>query len=247
VRELIARLDMRGAESVLDVGCGDGKVTAEIARAVPNGHVLGVDNSPEFIAFASTQFPVSEFPHLEFRHMDARCLAADRQFDIVFSNATLHWVHDHRAFLRGVRRLLSPRGRLVTSCGGHGNAAGVVRALELLAAADKWHRYFQGFPFPYFFYSPEDYHRWLPEAGLRAIRCELAYKDMTQDGRVGLAGWIRTTWMPYTNRVPETLQDDFVNELVDAYLDAAPLDAAGRSHVKMVRLQVEAVRDDYPA
>lgn len=106
-RELIARLHLRGAESVLDVGCGDAKATAEIARAVPRGHVLGVDNNPEFIAFASTQFPASEFPHLEFRRMDARWLAAERRFDVVFSNAALHWVDDHPAFLRGARRLLN--------------------------------------------------------------------------------------------------------------------------------------------
>src|SRR5580698_8468405 len=71
-RELIAGLHLRGDEHVLDVGCGDGKVTAEIARAVPHGHVLGVDTSPEMIAFARKTFPAAKTANLKFQICDAR-------------------------------------------------------------------------------------------------------------------------------------------------------------------------------
>src|SRR5580693_224613 len=91
-REIIARLKLRGDEHVLDVGCGDGKVTAEIARAVPRGSVTGMDASPQMIEFAKKNFPTTEFPNLRFRVMDARKIKFDRQFDVAFSNAALHWV-----------------------------------------------------------------------------------------------------------------------------------------------------------
>src|SRR5215471_20815038 len=65
-RELIARLKLRGDERVLDVGCGDGKVTAEIARALPDGSAMGIDASPQMIEFARTTFPVSRVSNLEF-------------------------------------------------------------------------------------------------------------------------------------------------------------------------------------
>ncbi len=71
-RELIAKLKLRGDEHILDVGCGDGKVTAEIARAVPRGSVTGVDASPQMIAFAQKTFPAKKFPNLKFQVMDAR-------------------------------------------------------------------------------------------------------------------------------------------------------------------------------
>src|SRR5579863_3774829 len=86
-RELIAKLHLRGDEHILDVGCGDGKVTAEISHAVPRGSVMGVDASAEMIAFAKKTFPAKEFPNLEFHVMDARQIQFARQFDLLFSNA----------------------------------------------------------------------------------------------------------------------------------------------------------------
>ncbi len=74
---MIARLKLRGDEHVLDVGCGDGKVTAEIARAVPRGAVTGVDASAEMIAFAQKAFPPKKYPNLEFHIMDAREIDAN--------------------------------------------------------------------------------------------------------------------------------------------------------------------------
>lgn len=71
-RELIARLPLRGSENVLDVGCGDGKVTAEIARSAPQGRILGVDASPEMIAFAQATFPPAAAANLKFQICDAR-------------------------------------------------------------------------------------------------------------------------------------------------------------------------------
>ena len=239
-KELIAKLRLEGHEALLDVGCGDGKITAEFAKAAPDGFVLGVDSSAAFVGYARAHYPPSSYPNLRFEQMDARRLAYPRQFDIIFSNATLHWVDDHRAFLFGCARHLKPQGRLIISCGGAGNAADIVAAMERLIQEPRWAGYFADFVFPYFFYSPSDYKRWLPEASFRPTRLELVEKDMVHPGREGLAGWIRTTWMPYTQRILEDLHEEFILECVNAYLSQHPLDASGRSHVRMMRLEVEA-------
>jgi trans-aconitate 2-methyltransferase len=241
-RELIARLALTGSEVVLDVGCGDGRVTAEFARALPRGHVFGVDSSPEFIAWATAHYPPSAYPALRFQVMSAEALVTDRPFDLVFSNAVLHWVPDHPAFLRGAARALRPGGRIVVSCGGAGNAAEVVAVMDRLIAATAWRAHFDGFAFPYAFHAPAEYAVWLPEAGFAVERCALVEKDMTHDGAAGMAGWIRTTWLPYTERVPASERERFVTEAVSHYLAERPLDREGRSHVRMVRLEVEAVR-----
>jgi trans-aconitate methyltransferase len=241
-RELVTNLKLEGHEAVLDVGCGDGKITAEFAGAVPRGFVLGVDSSLVFIEYARSHYPPLSFPNLRFEQMDARRLSCDRPFDIIFSNAVLHWVDDHPTFLAGCARLLNPNGRLFISCGGKGNAGDILSVLNHLIQEPRWSAYFSGFVFPYYFYSPEEYKPWLTRAGLQPTRVELVEKDMTQPGKDGLTGWIRTTWLPYTHRVPESLREEFIDEWVEAYLAEYPLDADDRSHIRMIRLEVEATR-----
>ncbi|HEX4350400.1 MAG TPA: class I SAM-dependent methyltransferase, partial [Verrucomicrobiae bacterium] len=130
-RELIAKLKLRGDEHVLDVGCGDGKVTAEIARAVLRGRVLGVDASAEMIAFAKKTFSAAKNPNLKFQICDAREVESNAaSFNLVFSNAALHWVDDHEKILRGAATVLKSGGQLVVSCGGKGNAHDVFLALR---------------------------------------------------------------------------------------------------------------------
>lgn len=103
-----------------------------------------------------------------------------------------------------------------------------------------WKKLFSGFSFPYGFYAPEEYKAWLLEAKLKPERAELLPKDMQLLGREGLAGWVRTTWLPYTERLPTKLRDTFIEEIVNAYLEEHPLDGTGIVHVRMVRLEVEA-------
>ncbi len=239
-RELLPLLRLRGDERVLDIGCGDGKLTAEIAELLPSGHVIGIDSSSEMIAFARKSFPPASYPNLSWEVMDAAELAFDAEFDVAFSNAVLHWVPDQAAVLRGVEKGLRGGGRLLFQMGGRGNAAEVVRVLASLIAREDWGRFFSDFYLPYTFCGPEEYERWLREAGLQPVRVELVLKDMVHDGPRGLAAWIRTTWLPFTQRIPEELRGDFIDELVDGYIGLFPPDADGMVHVDAIRLEVEA-------
>lgn len=124
--------------------------------------------------------------------------------------------------------------------GGRGNAAAMMRTLQALTARARWAAFFEGFTSPYHFYGPDDYEAWLPEAGFRPRRVELVPKDMRHDGPEGLTGWLRTTWFPYTDRLPADAREEFLDELVVAYLAERPLDSEGKTHVEMVRLEVEA-------
>ena len=94
-RELIAKLSLEGTEELLDIGCGDGKVTAEIAGLLGEGRVIGIDSSESMIALATTRYPPADHSNLSFRLMDAVNMHFDGLFDVVFSNAALHWVRNH--------------------------------------------------------------------------------------------------------------------------------------------------------
>lgn len=241
-REQIAKLDLRGDESILDVGCGDGKVTAELARAVPKGSVVGVDASAEMISFARKAFPDSQISSLKFEVMDARQLRFRERFDLIFSNAALHWVDDHCAFLKGAAASLKPGGKIVVSCGGKGNAQNVFLALRSEMRLQRWRNHFRKLTPPYFFHSPDDYFEWLPKCGFKPREVKLAEKDMVLESPEKFTGWLRTTWHPYTQRVPESLRDEFIAAVVQRYLRSFPLDAQGRVHVGMVRLEIDAVK-----
>ena len=260
-RELIAKLNLRGGEHILDVGCGDGKVTAEIARHLPRGKAVGIDASPQMIAFAKSTFPAKEFLNLHFRVMDARKIKFAGRFDCFFSNAALHWVDDHEQFLRGAASVLKPGGRLVVSCGGRGNAQDVFVALRPEMRLKRWRDFFRTMPTPYFFYSPEDYEKWLPKSGFKINSIRLAPKDATYAGADGFAAWLRTTWIPYVQRVPEkvgrassrslsgrmpdpliNLREEFIAAVTRRYVAKHPPDADGSVRVRMVRLEIDAVK-----
>lgn len=239
-QELIPKLKLSGSEVLLDIGCGDGKITAVLAKSLPDGCVVGIDSSEDMVTLAQQAFPPDTYPNLSFQRMDARTLTFQEKFDRVFSNAALHWIIDHKSVLRGVQRSLKSGGRLLFQMGGKGNAQGILAVLDKMFLAERWQKSFEGFGFPYGFYTPKEYTAWLVEAKLKPERAELLQKDMKRQGKAGLAGWIRTTWLPYTERIPAELRDSFIAEVVDTYLEKHPLDAEGNAHVAMVRLEVEA-------
>ena len=119
-------LDARPGERVLDVGCGEGTLTQQIAAR--GAAVIGVDSSQDMIDAARAR-------GLDARLVDAEALPFDNEFDAVFSNAVLHWVRDHDALLTGVARALRPGGRFVAEFGGHGNIAAIEVAIGARARA----------------------------------------------------------------------------------------------------------------
>jgi trans-aconitate 2-methyltransferase len=238
--ELLSKLGLNGNEHVLDIGCGDGILTAEMAKMLPYGLAVGTDSSEEMINLAEKNFPVKDYPNLRFMMKDARKLDFNGEFDAVFSNACLHWVIDHAPVLQGIKRSLKAGGKMLVQMGGKGNAAEIVRITEKLIKSEKWAGYFNGFTFPYGFYGPEEYNAWLTDLRFNIVRLELIPKDMVFENRQKLAYWIETTWMPYTRAVPEHARKELIGEMADGYIRDHPAQEDGLIHLQMVRLEVEA-------
>ena len=239
-QELITKLGLRGNERVLDIGCGDGKVTAEIARNLPGGNVTGLDSSPEMIRFARDHFPRSEYRNLFFVEADARALPFSKEFNVVFSNAALHWIPDHKPVLAGIARSLHPGGKLLIQMGGKGNAEQALGAGNIVQKRPEWVKYFRGFSFTYGFFDNTEYRWWLIESGFEPLRVELIPKDMTYASRQDCAAWIRTTWLPWMSRLPDERRSAYIEAVMDEYLKRYPADPDGTIHISMVRLEVEA-------
>lgn len=244
--QLLSKLHLKGNEYLLDLGCGDGKVTAEIAKSIPRGLVIGIDNASSMINLANTNFPTSKFPNLKYIRTSIEALPFCEKFDVIFSNAAIHWIKNHKVILKEIAYCLREEGRVLMQMGGKGNAAEAISVIDELLRFEPWKQYFKNFRFPYSFYTPEDYRKWTTQAGLQLIRAELLEKDMQHGGPEVMGGWIRTTWLPYTERIPEKKRENFVQEVVQRYIDRYPTDKDGNVHVKMVRLEVEAVKKKFP-
>ena len=241
-KELFPKLKLTGNENLLDIGCGDGKITAELAKCIPNGLVVGIDSSAQMIKLSQNTFPKRDYPNLSFQVMDTRKLIFQNEFDIIFSNAVLHWIVDQKAVLQGVQRSLKTGGKLLFQMAGKGNAQAVLGILNNLLDEELWKEFFEGFGFPYGLFNDEEYKAFLVDVGLQPLRVELFSRDMKHAGEEGLAGWIRTTWLPYTERLTIEKRDKFVKEIVKRYIKNHPIDADCVIHLNMMRLEVEACK-----
>ena len=203
-RGLLELLAAKAGERILDLGCGTGSLTAEIAAS--GAEVVGVDRSPEMIAEAGKKFPA-----LRFDVSDARALPFSHEFDAVFSNAALHWIPEAERVVAGVARALRAGGRFVAEFGGKGNIGSVVAALEtaltrLGISPDDAN--------PWFNPSIADYASLLEKHGIE-VREAVLFERPTklEDGERGLATWITMFGASFLDRVPEPKRPQFLQEV----------------------------------
>lgn len=150
---LIAELHLRGDERILDVGCGDGVLTASLAAAVPAGSVLGIDASAGMIEAAQAH----RGPNLRFRRLDVMVAAFVEEFDVIFSNAALHWILDHEALLAILHHALRPNGALRANFAADGNCATLNAVAQRLMQGAEFRDAFSGFVWPWYMPRLEDY------------------------------------------------------------------------------------------
>jgi len=227
---------------VLDLGCGDGRISAELADTVFLGAVLGVDASPRMIDYARAKHLGGRPANLDFAVADATHLAFSAQFDLVVSFNCLHWIPDQLAVLAGITRALKPGGRMFLHFAGKGNVAGMQAVVEEVSARSAWRANFTDFTFSWCHPDAASYRRLIEEVGLVPERVGLYGTIMLHGGAPALAGWLRTTWLPYLDRLPEDRREVFIDEVVAAYLTMRPCDEQGRIWVDAVRLEAEGHR-----
>jgi SAM-dependent methyltransferase len=212
------------AEDILDLGCGDGQLTARIAAV--GAQVRAVDASREMVAAARTR-------QIDAVEASAESLPfADASFDAVFSNAALHWVRNQDAMLAEVRRILKPGGRFVAEMGGQGNIAAIrVALLAVLARYGCSDREAGVNYFP----TQESYTRRLERHGLRVERMQLLSRP-TPLPESGMSGWLRTFRRGVLEGLPAELREKVVEETA-ALLAPALRDEEGNWVADYVRLR----------
>ena len=166
---VIDRLHLRGDETVLDAGCGSGRVTRLLLDRLPRGHVIAVDGSAAMIAEASASLDPARTTLVR---SDLTELELDEPVDAIFSNAVFHWILDHQRLFGALSAVLLPGGRLEAQCGGAGNVARFYAIAAAVAAEDGFADLPPGFD-PHRFAEPEETAVILAAAGFEAIECGL--------------------------------------------------------------------------
>jgi trans-aconitate 2-methyltransferase len=239
--EVLALLDLEGSERVLDIGCGQGKITAEIAARVPRGEVVGVDPSQDMIAFASSHFVATVRPNLQFEVGDARRLRFREEFDLVVSFNALHWVPEQDAALRCIRSAMKPDGlaqlRLVPA----GERKSLENVIDDTHRSARWARYFGEFQDPYLHLTPEHYGALAERNGLHVLRMHTEAKAWDFKSRSAFLAFATVTFVEWTRFLPEAERQAFIIDVLDRYRPVAADQPGEENTFKFYQMDVTLV------
>jgi trans-aconitate methyltransferase len=237
--EQLARLTLLGDERVLDLGCGDGKITAEIAVRVPRGSVLGVDPSHDMISFASSRFAAPAHANLRFEVADARRMTYRDEFDLLVSFNALHWVPEQEAALASIRAALKPVGTALLRMVPAGKRESLEDVIEEIRKRPRWADNFASFRKPYVHFTTDEYRALAKRAGLRVVRLDVQDKAWDFKTRDGFLAFARATFVEWIQHVPRSDWEPFITEVLDRYAQVAADNPSEANIFKFYQMEVE--------
>jgi trans-aconitate 2-methyltransferase len=222
---VLARLPLIGTETVLDIGCGTGRVTEKLAERLPHGQVVAVDVSLNMVA-AAHEYLAARYPRrTAFVQADATALPIDQRADAIFSTASFHWVLDHAALFRSLFRALKPGGRIVAQCGGAGNLQRIHDRSIALMESPPFAAYFTHWTMPWEF----------ADANTTRARLEAV-------GFTDISAWVERA--PIILPDVETFTTFMTNVVLRHHIASLPTPALQRAFVQCI---TESAAGDTPA
>jgi trans-aconitate 2-methyltransferase len=215
--EVLAALDLDGARRVLDIGCGNGKITAEIAARVPHATVLGVDPSHEMIEFASGHYGHVIHPNLRFEIADARSLPYREEFDLVVSFNALHWIPQQEEALQSIYAAMKSDARAQLRMVCKGRRKSLEDVLEETCFSSRWAQYFEQFHKPYLHLTPEAYCELAKRNGLQVVHILNQDKSWDFKTRSAFEAFGSVTFVEWTRLLPPQEKPNFVRDVLDRY------------------------------
>ena len=229
---VLDRLPLKGDETVLDAGCGSGRMTRHLLERLPEGRVVGVDASPSMIEHARKE--LGDDDRLELIVADLAKLELDEPVDAIFSNATFHWLPDHDRLFARLFAALRPGGRIEAQFGAEGNVAGFVEAIEAVSSQAEFAPHLGDLEAPWYFASPDDTEARLRAAGFEVDAISVDHYDEQPDDPYA---FMRASGLnAHIERLPGDLSEQFMSRLRERLPEPVVL--------HYVRLNVSARRPD---
>jgi trans-aconitate 2-methyltransferase len=233
--ESLDQHQFRGTEQVLDIGCGDGKISYFIASLVPQGKVLGVDLSESMLTFAKNAYANDK--NLQFEQQDAKTLPYVDRFDFIFSCACLQWIKDQKAAVRGIAKSLKKDGHFKALIP---NPDRFNKAIRSTIGKEEWIPFFREYEDPCYSFTTTQYRGYLEEMELMPLSVELRELILPYHSREDLFNWLMQV-LPL-HWIPKERHELFVNGVVDELLSQNPqsLQKSGEIYLPMGMLFVHA-------
>jgi trans-aconitate 2-methyltransferase len=224
---VLERLDLQGSETVLDAGCGSGRVTEALIARLPRGRVIAMDASESMVQAARARLG----DRASVVRGDLLELGCSEPLDAIFSTATFHWISHHDRLFARLRGALVPGGRLVAQCGGEGNITALRARAGTVLAREPYASHFEDFVAPWNYASAETTERRLRAAGFTQARCWLEPAPTRPEHP---AEFLATIVLgPHVQHLPEELRECFMADVLEQVGEPVVVD--------YVRLNIDAI------
>ena len=232
--KLISELNLKGDEDVLDLGCGNGLLTANLARLVPNGNVIGVDASEGMIEVAKEK----EENNIKFLLMDLNEIDLNRQFDFIFSNAALHWIKNHKQLWTNIHKILKPNGFVRFNFAADGNCSHFFKVIKEIIVFEEYRKYFSEFQWPWYTPSLDEYENILNDFAFSELNVWEENADRFFPDREAVIKWVdQPNIVPFLENVPGNKKELF-REIVIEQMIKETLQENGRCFETFRRINV---------
>ena len=219
-QELLSKISFQGNESILDVGCGDGKITAMLSSYIPQGQATGIDSSPEMVLFANKNFKDSGHKNFKFKLLDATKIRFDKEFDMVFSCFALHWITNFNLFMEKVRKALKNNGKVAFTIP-LGISSPLEQATKELMESSTWAKFFTDYVDLWNNLNSSQYKKLILDSGFKVNYCEVISNKKIFDSRSSFESYV-IQWYPHISYVDTNLKKAFFSDLIDKYLEIEP-------------------------
>lgn len=217
-KNLISKISLHGDETILDLGCGDGHLTEQLSLLVPKGKVTGIDASAGMIQTAEK----IRRENLNFIQMDMNDLRFTNEFDLIYSNAALHWIKDHKRLLQNSHAALKTGGILLWDFGCRGNCANFLDVMQKQITENQYADYFEDFEMPWFLPAKEQYHGLISDVGYSDFTITEVNRDRYFPTADEMINWIdQPCIVPFLECIPDSLKSTFRREVIEAMLKKA--------------------------
>jgi trans-aconitate 2-methyltransferase len=211
-KKIISEFRFSGNEHILDLGCGDGVLTAQLAELVPHGFVLGIDSSRDMIAVAQKL----RKPNLAFKLQDINTLNNDEKFEIVFSNATLHWVKDHSCLLKNIFHCLRKNGVIRFNFAAKGNCSHFVKVVKSAMSLPDYSSHFKSFEWPWYMPTLREYDSLARRSQFTDVRVWGEIADRYFPDKETMIKWIdQPSIIPFLECIPAQKKKRFRDYVVE--------------------------------
>lgn len=236
--KLIQELELNGNEVILDLGCGDGILTEKLSSLVTSGRVVGIDGSKGMIETAKKLIK----DNLRFVYLDINKMNFVKEFDIIYSNAALHWIKDHERLLLNSYHALKPGGKIMWNFAAKGTCQNFFDIINNIINKPQYKIHFKHFNWPWYMPSKSEYLSLIEKVGFLEFSIIEENADRYFSNVDEMIRWIdQPTLVPFIKYLPSNLKEQFRIDVIDQMIEKT-IQADGRCFETFRKMKIKAVK-----